>query len=167
MFLVIAGDFESKEMKKKVEQMFGSFAPYKLRKVSRTKEPAQKDIRIKVETTKFETTTGYLTWRIPSVKHKDIAALEVLSAILGQGDSSRLIQKSLRIKQPLTNSVGSFSYSMQEDGLFAISFNLEKENLAKAVSGLIPEIMHLIEEPPTAGEMQKRLRILPATKYIP
>lgn len=156
MFLVIAGDFESKEMKKKIEQMFGSFAPYKLRKVSRIKEPAQKDIRIKVETTKFENTTGYLTWRIPSVKHKDIAALEVLSAILGQGDSSRLMQ-SLRIKQPLTNSVGSFSYSMQEDGLFAVSFNLEKENLAKAVSALIPEIMRLIEEPPTAGEMQKAI----------
>lgn len=156
MFLVIAGDFESKEMKKKVEALFGSFAPFKLKKVTRTKEPAQKSIRIKVESTKFEQTTGYLTWRIPNVKHKDIAALEVLSAILGQGDSSRLMQ-SLRIKQPLTNSVGSFSYSMQEDGLFAVSFNLEKENLAKALQALTPEIIRLIQEPPSAAEMQKAI----------
>lgn len=156
MFLVIAGDFESKEMRKKVEQMFGEFEPYKLKKVTRPKEPPQKEIRIKVEQAKFEQTTGYLTWRIPNVKHKDIAALEVLSAILGQGDSSRLMQ-SLRIREPLTNSVGSFSYSMQDDGLFAVSFNLEKENLGKALNTLIPELVKMIEEPPTAAEVQKAI----------
>lgn len=156
MFLVVAGDFESPEMKKKVENLFGSFESYKLRKVARKKEPAQKNIRIKVEHAKFEQTTGYLTWRIPSIKHKDIAALEVLSAILGQGDSSRLMQ-TLRIKEPLTISVGSFSYSMPDDGLFAISFNLEKENLGKALTALIPEVTRLIEEPPTGAEMQKAI----------
>ncbi|KHD87283.1 MAG: zinc protease [Bdellovibrio sp. ArHS] len=156
MFLVVAGDFDSKEMKKKVEALFGAFAPYKLKKVARTKEPAQKSIRIKVEQAKFEQTTGYLTWRIPNVKHKDIAALEVLSAILGQGDSCRLMQ-SLRIREPLTNSVGSFSYSMQDDGLFAISFNLEKENLGKALAKMTPELVKLIEEPPTSSEMQKAI----------
>ncbi len=156
MFLVVAGDFESKEMKKKVESIFGSFAPYKLKKVKRTKEPAQKNIRIKVEQAKFEQTTGYITWRIPNVQGKDIAALEVLSAILGQGDSSRLMQ-SLRIREPLTNAVGSFSYSMQDDGLFAISLGLEKENLAAALDKVIPEITKIIEVPPTAAEIQKAM----------
>lgn len=156
MFLVVAGDFESKLMKKKVEEKFGPFAPFKLRKVKRTKEPAQKNIRIKVEQAKFEQTTGYLSWRIPNVKGKDVAALEVLSAILGQGDSSRLMQ-SLRIKEPLTNSVGSFAYSMQEDGLFAVSFNLEKENLEKALEKVTPEIIKIIEEPPTPAELQKAI----------
>ncbi|MGE5085617.1 MAG: M16 family metallopeptidase [Bacillota bacterium] len=156
MFLVIAGDFESKEMKKKVEEMFGGFEPYKLRRVVHVKEPAQKSIRIKVEQAKFENTTGYLSWRIPNVKHKDIAALEVLSAILGQGDSSRLMQ-TLRIREPLTNSVGSFSYSMPDDGMFAVSFNLEKENLEKALAALTPELVRMIEEPPTPAEMQKAI----------
>lgn len=154
MFLVVAGDFKSADMKKKVEHLFGSFKPFKLRKTKRTKEPSQKTIRIKVEEAKFETTVCYLTWRIPNVKHKDIAALEVLSAILGQGDSSRLMQ-SLRIKEPLTNSVGSFSYSMQDDGLFAISYNLEKENLQRALNASIPELVRIIEFPPTENEIQK------------
>ncbi|MGZ3769704.1 MAG: M16 family metallopeptidase [Bdellovibrio sp.] len=156
MFLVVAGDFESKEMKKKVERLFGSFQPFKLKKIKRTKEPAQKNIRIKVEHAKFEQTTGYLTWRIPDVKSKDTAALEVLAAILGQGDSSRLMQ-TLRIKEPLTNSVGSFSYSMPDDGLFAVSFNLEKDNLKKALEALLPELIKSIEQPPTAAEMQKAI----------
>lgn len=156
MFLVVSGDFESKEMKSRVTEMFGGFAPYKLRKVARKKEPAQKAIRIKVEQAKFEQTTAYLTWRIPNVKHKDIAALEVMSAILGQGDSCRLMQ-TLRIKEPLTNSVGSFAYSMQDDGLFAVSLGLEKENLTKALTALIPELVRIVTEPPTAAEMQKAI----------
>lgn len=156
MFLVIAGDFEAKEMKKKVEKLFGEFEPFKLKKVSRPKEPLQKNIRIKVEQAPFEQTTGYLTWRIPNVKGKDIAALEVLSAILGQGDSSRLMQR-LRIREPLTNSVGAFSYSLQDDGLFAISFSLEKENLAQALQVLVSELLQVIEAPPSAAEMQKAM----------
>lgn len=156
MFLVISGDFESKEMKRRVQKIFGEFAPYKLRKVKRTKEPAQKNIRIKVEEAKFEQTTAYVTWRIPNVKHKDIAALEVFSAILGQGDSSRLMQ-TLRIREPLTNSVGSFAYSMQDDGLFAVSLGLEKDNLSRALSVSLPEIVRAVTEPPTAEEMQKAI----------
>lgn len=156
MFLVVAGDFESKEMKAKVEKLFGSFKAYKLKRIKRAKEPAQKSIRIRVEETKFEQTALFLTWRIPSVKHKDIPALEVLSTILGQGDSSRLMQ-TLRIKQPLTNSAGSFTYSMQDDGLFAVSMGLEKENLDKACEALIPEITKVLTDLPTGAEMQKAL----------
>lgn len=156
MFLVIAGDFDSKTMRKEVEEKFGDFVPYKLKKVVRTKEPAQKSIRLKIEQTKFEQTTAYLTWRIPNVRHKDVAALEVFSAILGQGDSCRLMQ-SMRIQEAITNSVGSFSYSMQDDGLFAISMSLEKENLKKAYALLIPEIVDMLTNPPTSQEMQKSM----------
>lgn len=154
MFLVIAGDFDTKTMKKKVNDLFGAFEPFKLKKVVRTKEPAQKSIRIKVEHAKFEQTSGYLTWRIPNLKHKDSPALEVLSAILGQGDSSRLMQ-TLRIQQPLANSVSAFSYSMQDDGVFALSWNVEKENLQAALKEIIPELVKIIEEPPTSAELQK------------
>lgn len=156
MFLVVAGDFESKEMKKKVDQLFGEFKPYKLKKIARAKEPALDKIRIKVEETEFKQTNLYLTWRMPSVKHKDVAALEVLSTVLGQGDSSRLMKK-LRIEQPLTNSVGSFAYSMQDDGLFAVSMGVEKEKLAEACSALIPELVRVIQEPPEAAEIQKAI----------
>ncbi|MFS4458887.1 M16 family metallopeptidase [Bdellovibrio sp. HCB2-146] len=156
MFLVVAGDFEAKEMRKEVEAKFGDFTPYKLKKVVRTKEPVQKTVRVKIEQTKFEQTTAYINWRIPHVRHKDLAALEVLSAILGQGDSCRLMQ-SLRIREPVTNTVGSFSYSMQDDGLFAISMGLEKENLDRAFALLIPEIESILKEPPTAQEMQKAM----------
>lgn len=156
MFLVIAGDFESKEMRKKVQSYFGDFKPYKLKKVRRKKEPAQKNIRIKYEKTEFKQTVAYVNWRIPDVQHKDIPALEVMCSILGQGDSSRLVKK-LRIDQPLTNSVGAFAYSMQDDGLLAVSVNVEKENLKESLHGMIPEIARMIEEPVSNEELQRAI----------
>ncbi len=154
MFLVVAGDFDSAEMKKKVTKLFGEFVDYKLRASKKVKEPAQKSIRTQIEENNFQQTMGYVTWRIPNVKHKDIPALEVFSLLLGQGDSSRLT-KALRIEKPLTNGVGSFAYSMQDEGLFSISFNLQKENLQNALSVLKDEIAKSLVELPSAQDMQK------------
>lgn len=154
MFLVVSGDFDSKEMKKSVQEKFGEFVDYKLRKTTRAKEPKQNSIRISVEQSSFQQTSCYLTWRIPNVRHKDIAALEVLSFILGQGDSSRLM-RALRIQKPVTNGVGSFAYSMQDDGLFAVSMNLQKENLEEANAGLLKELSDVLTIPPTPAEMHK------------
>lgn len=156
MFLVIAGDFDSKEMKQKVQERFGKFIDYKLRGIKRPQEPKQKSIRIAVEETKFEQTSAYVTWRIPNVLHKDMAALEVLSFILGQSDSSRLM-KSLRIDKPLTNGVGAFAYSMQDDGLFSISLSMEKENMEEVFAVLLKEIETALSIVPTGGELQKSI----------
>lgn len=154
MFLVVAGDFSSSEMKKKIQSYFGNFEPKKLAKVKRPKEPKQDKIRINVEKVPFQQTSFFLSWRVPSIKHKDTAALDVLSMILGAGDTSRLVD-SLRIKDLVVNSIGAFSYSMQDDGLFAVSASIEPENLEKAMSGIEKEIDKLLNEAPTAEELQR------------
>ena len=97
MFLVVAGDFDSKEMKAKVEKNFGEFKKYPMKKIKRAKEPAQTALRMKFEKSKFEQSITYMAWPTPSIRHKDIPALDVLSMVLGQGDSSRLVSK-LRIE---------------------------------------------------------------------
>ncbi len=156
MFLVVSGDFESKEMKQKITKIFGSFHPHKLKKVTRLKEPKQTKINVKVEQTKFAQTSSYISWRIPNVKGKDIPALEVLAMILGQGDSSRLTNR-LRIQKPLANGAGAFAYTMQDEGLFAISLNVEKENLISALDEVTEEICESIMTLPTSQEVQKAI----------
>lgn len=154
MFLVIAGDFESKMMKQKVQSYFGTFNANPLKKVKRPKEPLQKNIRTSIEQVPFQQTSYYLSWRIPSTKHKDIAALDVLSMILGAGDTSRLVDR-LRIKSLIANSVGAFSYSMQDDGLFAISASIEPDNLEKSFEAIEEEVLRILTEAPSAEELQK------------
>lgn len=154
MFLVISGDFDSKEMKQKVQKYFGEFKDYKLRRTSRPKVKPIKKSQVKVEKSNFEQTVAYLAWPAPNVKHKDVPALEVLSLILGQGDSSRLMH-SLRLEKPLTNSVGSYAFTPQDAGVLAISMGLNPENLQESLVKIKEHIVEIVNNPPSAAEMQK------------
>lgn len=156
MFLVVAGDFQSAEMKKKVETFFSGFKDYKVKKVTRKKEPMQSKPNLVVKETKFQEALTYMAFKGPNVKHKDVTGLDVLSLILGQGDSSRLV-KSLRMEAPIVNSTGAFAFSPQDDGLIAVSASLEPDNLKTYFEKLKTEIVKMILAPPSNEEMQKAI----------
>lgn len=156
MFLVVAGDFKSAEMKKKIETYFGDFQDYKVKKVKRTKEPTQKTASVVIKNTNFQEALTYLAFKGPNVRHKDVAALDVLALVWGQGDSSRLV-KTLRMKSPIVNSVGSFAFTPQDEGLVAVSASLEPNNLKEYLSNLKTEVVKMIQEPPSNEELQKAI----------
>lgn len=156
MFLVVAGDFEANEMKKRVTKHFGEFSNYKFKNSRRKKEPLQKTPRIKVKTSTFEQSISYLSWRTPNIKHKDIAALDVLSMIMGQGDSSRLVHK-LRIEAPIVNSVGASLFTGKDPGFLAISIGYNKENLLPAIRGISQTIGELLNGKINEDEIKKAI----------
>lgn len=156
MFLVVSGDFSTNEMKKEVTKYFSLFKDYKVRNISRTKEPVQKRPRLKFLKTEFNESLIYCAFKIPNIKHKDIPALDVLALIVGQGDSSRLVHR-LRIQEPLANSVGAFAFSPMDAGLFAFSAGFDIKNLEKLLDGFILEIEKALTESPSAEELQKAI----------
>ncbi len=156
MFLVVSGDFRSAEMKTKVAKYFGDFNDYKVRKTTRSKAAKPKKAQIKVQKSTFEQTVAYLAWPAPNVKHQDVPALEVLSLILGQGDSSRLVNV-LRIEKPLTNSIGAYAFTPQDQGVLAISMGLNSENLEESLEKIKEQIVDIVNTPPSASEMQKAM----------
>lgn len=159
MFLVVSGDFKSSEMKKKVTEIFSEIKKHKIRKSKRPKVTEIKKPQIAVEKTSFQQGLVYIGWPGPNVKHKDVPGLDLLSMILGQGDSSRLVNK-LRIKEPLVNGVGAFAFTPQDNGVFAISLSLQQESLEKALAEITKELIEIQENPPTQEEMQKALTII-------
>lgn len=156
MFLVVVGDFENKEMKSKVENFFGEFKPYKVKKIHRKIEPPQKTLRIATEKSSFEQSICYLSWNTPKITHKDIPALDVLGMIMGQGDSSRLVHK-LRIESAIVNSVGSSVFSSQDPGFFAISMSYNKENLDHALSGVTEVLLQVLKGEIKSEEIKKSI----------
>lgn len=158
MFLVVTGDFESASMKKEVAEYFESFEAFKLEKRTRKKEPSQKKSRIKVINTKFKKTQGYLAWRAPSIQHKDVPALDLLSMIMGTGDSSRL-SKKLRIDNLIAQGVGAFAYTPQDEGVFAISLTGEADKLIHGIKESLGVALELLKTPPSSAEMKKALSI--------
>lgn len=157
MFLVVSGDFENAEMKKKVTEYFGDFKPYKFEKRKRVVEPAQKKYQSKFEKSDLQDQHLHLSFKAPSVKHKDVPALDVLAMILGQGDASRLVKK-LRLNEPIASSISVFNYNPQDKGLFVVSAHFEKGKADAVVDGILKEIDRIINNEPMWEEI-KRSRV--------
>jgi zinc protease len=164
MHLVVAGDFDPKTMQKQIEENFGRIGSFKTRGVKRKTEPKQTAARIKVSQTRFEEAQFHLAFRIPGAKHKDIAALDVLAMILGQGESSRLYGK-MRLEKPLTNSVGAGTFTPKDVGLFTISGSLNVEQIDGAFKALGEELERIASAPPSADEMNRAITNLESEEF--
>ncbi|MCB0411884.1 MAG: insulinase family protein [Bdellovibrionales bacterium] len=156
MTLVVVGDFSSAQMKKSVEKYFGDFKPLKPEKRVRPKEEKQKAPRIKVQKSTFEESLFYLAWPAPPATHKDIPALDVLSMIFGQGDSSRLTDR-LRLQEGIVNGVGSGIFSPKDVGFFTVSGSFNHKDLSRFLEILNEELFKLLEASPSMEELKKAL----------
>jgi zinc protease len=154
MFLVVAGDFEAAQIKKQISKQYSELPQSKLRKSNRKKEPMQKSMRIDVEKTNFQQNLCYLSWKIPNVKHVDIPALDLIGSVLGQGDSSRFVQR-LRIQEPAVNSIGAGTFTANDSGLFTISFSSNAPQIENAMTLLTEELSRFLKEGPSLEELQK------------
>lgn len=157
MFLVVSGDFETPEMKRKVQEYFGGFKPFTLRKVRRTPEPAQKKFQYKAQQYKIQDRHLHLAFKAPNVRHPDVPALDVLAMILGQGDSSILMQR-LRLEKPVVSSVSAFNYNPQDQGLFAISAHYQGERFEEIAREVFTQI-HRLQNTDAAWVDIKRARV--------
>lgn len=156
MTLILVGDFEPQDMKKKVSQYFGAFQVHKLKRVARPKEQKQNQTRISVKQAPFEESLLYLSWSAPRADHQDVPALDVLGLILGQGESSRL-NKRMRIEEPIVNYVGASTFTPQDPGFVAVSMSLNNKNLKSALDLLGSELGNFLETGPTSEELEKAL----------
>ena len=164
MFLVVSGDFQSVDMKKQVTDYFSKFVPYKLRNVKRKTEPKQTQPRIKTQKVPFSENFCYLTWKIPKIDHKDIPALDLLSMVLGSGDTSRLVKK-LRIDEAIVKSVGASSFTPKDNGLFLVSFDAPFENYPKALDVIHEEIIGVLNHPPSQEEINRAITQIESDQF--
>jgi len=164
MTLIVAGDFRSPEMKKKVDQYFGAFEKSKLRVVKRPVDKPVKKPALIVKTAPFAETIVHIAFPAPKASHKDIAALEVFALIFGQGESSRLNQR-LRMHSHLVNYAGSSVFVARDPGFMAISMSLNEKDFQQAMNDLLEEIQRILSLPPTAEELQKALTNMASEQY--
>jgi len=164
MTLIVAGDFRAPEMRKKVDDYFGGFRKNKLRVVKRASDKPVKKPAIIVKTAPFAETIVHIAFPAPKASHKDIAALEVLALIMGQGESSRLNQR-LRMHSHLVNYAGSSVFVARDPGFMAISLSLNSKDFTQAMTDLLEEIQVALTAPPSAQELQKALTNMASEQY--
>jgi zinc protease len=155
--LVVAGDFEPRQLDAWVDKYFGALARPATPTPPRTgSEPAwTADRSITVTAPKVPLPAVASVWLAPSRNDRDAPALEVAAALLSSGESSRLNQ-SLVYRQQIAVQAG-FSTDLRSGPglLIATAIVAGGKDPEAARAALLAEVKTLADRPPSAAEMDK------------
>ena len=154
MILVVVGDFDPGQIKGEVERTFGKIKKRKTPECELPPEPEQKRTRTFV--VGRDINTGYFgfAFHTPSASHPDTPILDVISGILGTGESSRLYRK-LKEQNATVNDIYAYAYSIKENGLFIVGGVLDPDKVERASGEIIAEIELIKNESVSAEELAR------------
>ncbi len=158
MVVVVVGDFQKQEAEELIKKHFSKKLDlYRKDPVILTK----KDEMASEKIIERDVKENYLaiSYRIPSITHDDIPALDVLSVIMGSGDSSRL-QQQLKYKKGIVTGIAADLFVPKYDGLFMIYSTFFKDDYRAIVKEIEKELKRLKEYGPDEWELTKAKNII-------
>ena len=158
MTVVIVGDIDAEVALDKVQEAFSEARPGAKRLPVRPVEPRQEGLRARGLVDDIEEAHLAIGFRGRALLDGDTPTLDILSVLLGQGDSSRL---SRRIKRDLhlVNAAWAYAYTPKDPGLFVVGATLHHDKLHEALAALGAELVR-VKEGVTPAEMQKARALL-------
>lgn len=161
--LILCGDFDSKTALASIEKYFGSIPAQTPPAEPIDSEPKQRGERRVEVRYPAQNVTLMVGYKAPNVKDPDLYALDVLSSILSQGESSRLHQ-ALVYEQQLALNVGTFFRTRLNPTLFELYAELKPEKTAaEGLEALDRVVNRMIHDGPTPREIQKAKNLLEAS----
>ena len=125
--LVIAGDIEIEKTKKLVESYFAEVpSGQAITRTAAKETPITKEIIDTAYDSNIQIPAILAAYRVPGETEKDSRVLEMASAVLSQGNSSRMYKKMVDEKKN-SLQVASFNYSLEDYGAY-ITFGLPNNN---------------------------------------
>jgi zinc protease len=156
--LIVSGNFDEAQLQRWVDQYFGKIAPRAKKTplaIAQRDAPRKAPRAVTMYAPNVPLPVVGSTWRIPGSSHPDMAALDVLDAILTAGDSSRLYRSLVHEKQLATQVTGELS-DVEEQGYYAPYVTLAGgKTVEEAEAALAAEIARLRDAPPTAAELSE------------
>ena len=140
MTLVIVGDIDREVVRRNVTELFGARETVELPVRPRTAEPPQKELRLSAIDMNIEEFYLYLGYPIPPADHPDVFALDLLSFVLGGGESARLVQ-TVQAEKELVNWISASAYTPGDAGLFILAAALEQEKISPALEEMFTAIV--------------------------
>lgn len=151
--VVVAGNFDEKEISKQIKQLFGKMEEGKQRAYPKTND-AQNEAKVDIEYRKTDQTHLKLVFRAFDYFDKRSPAGQALSTALGSGMSSRLFQK-MREELGICYYIHSGLHTSNNVGAFVISAGVANNRLEEAVRGIVEEIKKIKAEGVTLAEVEK------------
>ncbi|MBI2083073.1 MAG: insulinase family protein [Deltaproteobacteria bacterium] len=154
LLLIGVGDFAIDPTIKRIEALFNKIPAGTAPRQEIPIEPPQTSPR---HVTREMAVEGYyldLALPAPSLKHPDVAALDLLVQILGGGASSRL-EQTVREKKKLVSSISSSNFISRYPGVIAIGTVLQDGELKKPLQAIWEEMDLLRHEKVSAVELTR------------
>jgi zinc protease len=153
--VVITGDVRFAEVKALAERYWQGIPPNTPPPALRTIEPPQQGLKRVTVIDDVSSPTVQLAHHVPRASDPDYYALDMLSSILSNGNSSRL-QKSLVFDRELATEAWSYMPTAFDPDLFYISATAtETTSPAALEAAIIAEIDRIIRDGVSDAELQK------------
>ncbi len=159
MTVVAVGDVDPDTCVQKIARAFAGCPKNAAKLAPRAKEPPQEGLRAKGLVDDVEESHLALGFVGPRLLDDDMPAVDVLSVLLGQGESSRLVSRVKR-EQQLVNETYAYAYTPKDPGLFVVGSSLHHDKLDGALAALGHEIVKVVEARPRTTEVDKAKAIL-------
>jgi zinc protease len=151
--LVVVGAVDPAEVLRAAERAFGSFPRAGLARLSAPPPPALRSRRVDRVRPGTQAYLG-LAWLGPKMDHPDRPAVDLLSAILGEAKSSRLV-RSLRDRQQIVSSIRSSYSALEGAGTLTIIAQVEPEHLQAAEEQTLLELQGIQDHGVTEAERRR------------
>lgn len=154
--LVVVGDFRREKLLPQIERFFGRIAKGKTPAVVHYNDPPQTGERRIVVNREAQAPALVVGYHVPNLSNPDAYVLEVVSAILSGGKSSRLYVDLVEEKQ-LAMDVDADNPLLNVDpGLFMVSAAvLPGKSASETEKALEDQMERLRQEPVDANELEK------------
>lgn len=156
--VVVAGDVSHVDIVRQVRDMFGALPPEKRKTKKKVieQQARPKVVSLIKQTDQTHLIMGYRT--VPAL-HKDTVPLDIVSALLGAGMSSRLFVR-LREEMGVGYYVRADNGTLTDHGMLAISAGVDSNRLHEVVMALLEECNRLCAELVSVQELKKTKQYL-------
>ncbi|MEM7677888.1 MAG: pitrilysin family protein, partial [Myxococcota bacterium] len=162
MCLVVVGDVSAAEVVQLAERLFdANLNTGALPARPRTPAKPHERIRGQFAAQDIKETHLSLAWPTTPVKHEDTPTLDVLSVILGMGESARLYAR-VKWRDQLVNDCYATTYSLRDCGATLVGGQIHGDGVQQALTGLLTETFRLRFEDVDDSELAKARTILEA-----
>lgn len=153
--LIAVGDFNKKKLKESIKKHYGKIKREIFQPNNIITEPNQAGYQEAVKYRKdIKVSKIALCWKTVDLLHKDLFSLDVLSMMLGRGQSS-ILSTILKDKEQLVSSISSSSYTPMTKGVFVIEAELNPGVSADKVKKRIIDIVFNIKKHISKKKLEK------------
>jgi len=154
MVLVVVGDFDPANVEQKIEETFGKLRKKALAECAVEEEPEQKGMRTFVIDKPIREGYFSFAYHIPNASDKDTPVMDVLSNILGGGESSRLY-RNIKEEKGIVNNIYAYSFTPKYEGILAVGGTIDPAKSKEALEQVMAELNRLKYEPVSAEELER------------